>query len=179
MPKKLPENNGVKKFGGDTETHYTDEQKGKALAIVEINHWDIKKTAEQLGISERAIRYWLVQEEKYEQYREAMKRDFDMRLDAIVDQVIERMLAVIPDEKNLQTLANTLGIIIEKKVLLNDGEAGWKGGVDGASGSAQPTQIFDLKTQINVLLERAPAVIEMAKRIVGSDDPSNGSESKK
>lgn len=86
---------------------YSDAFVTEALIRLAINKYDYAKTAEQLQIPERTLRRW-------ENDENVLKKS----VPDLLDRAIERMLMVIPDKWNGHDWAVSLGILLDKYLLL-------------------------------------------------------------
>ena len=88
---------------------YSEAEVGEALIKLAVNKHDIKKTAKEIGISEKTLRRWA---------NDAPKKG----IGDLLERAIERMLLHIPTDWRGHDWAVALGILMDKWLLMQ-GEA--------------------------------------------------------
>ena len=133
---------------------YSDAEKTEAIVRLAINKYDYEKTAEQLRISDRTLRRW---------DKDAIKNG----VPELLERAIQRLLMVIPENMSGHDWSITLGILLDKWLLLQ----------------GEPTERTEnlLKTFGALTDDERQAVIHEAQEIVGSlsasgDYSGNGRE---
>jgi transposase-like protein len=99
---------------------YTDEQRASALAALEANAGDVRKTARELGIPEATLRLW--KQGKRHPEAAAMCAAKKAPLAEALREVARQLLESIPskiDESSLSQVAVAMGIAVDKAQLLD------------------------------------------------------------
>jgi hypothetical protein len=84
---------------------YSDAEVTEAMIRLAVNKYDYEKTAEQVGCTSRSLRNW--------------EKSFPKKsVPDLLERAIERLLMVIPEKMDGNTWAVTLGILIDKWLLI-------------------------------------------------------------
>jgi transposase-like protein len=151
---------------------YSDKEKGEILAIVEIQGWDIKGVAEDLGVGSYSIYRWLAESDRYEKYLTAKKREFAARIDEVIEKILNRMLEVIPDSTKLSELATTLGIAYDKRALATGDVTARTESEEKSLGLSQ----IEVKGQIAHVTRDIRKLVHQAERVAGIVEAGSGGE---
>jgi hypothetical protein len=84
---------------------YSDAEVTEAMIRLAVNKYDYEKTAEQTGVNERTLRRW---------DKNATKKG----VPELLERAIERLLMVIPSDMKGNDWAVTLGILLDKWLLI-------------------------------------------------------------
>lgn len=99
---------------------WTDQDKATALAALDANNGNVNRTAKQLHIAESTLRSWTNgrgTNSDVAVLHEVKKGELADRL----EEIAHRILNTLPDklkDANVQQLATALGIVLDKKQLL-------------------------------------------------------------
>lgn len=99
---------------------YSDNDKAAALAALDANGGNVNRTAKQLGLAESTLRSWTQGRGTHEvvaELREVKKADLSDRLTDIAHAILDTLPKKLKDA-SAQQLATALGIVIDKKQLL-------------------------------------------------------------
>jgi hypothetical protein len=118
---------------------YSDAFRSEAVIRLAVNKYDYEKTAEQLGITRKTLRKW---------DKEYPKKS----VPELLERAIERILSVIPSDMSGQDWAVTLGILMDKWLLIH----------------GEPTQRTEniMQTFGELTEDERRAVVEEAQQIV-------------
>ncbi len=98
--------------------HYSEEDKATALAVLAANNGDLRKTARDLGIPKSTLERWIyIQNTVVSAIADTKKKELSTELEELAYKIV----GVMPDKlasANLQQLATSLGITIDKMQLL-------------------------------------------------------------
>jgi hypothetical protein len=130
---------------------YSDTEATEALIRLAVNKYDYKLTAEQTGIDEKTLRRW---------DKNATKKS----VPELLERAIERLLMVIPSDMKGHDWSVTLGILLDKWLL-----------IQGEPTNRTESLIRGLK---DVTPDDRDAIIREAERIIaeavgGGDNQSN------
>lgn len=84
---------------------YDDNERAEALFALAVNRYDYQKTAKETGIAVKTLRRW---------DKDAPKKN----IGALLDRAIERLLSSVPNDLKGDAWAITLGILMDKWLLL-------------------------------------------------------------
>jgi len=122
---------------------YSESEIAEAMVLLAVNKYDYKKTADTLGISDRTLRRW---------DKDATKKG----VPELLERAIERMLMVIPDKMSGNEWSISLGILIDKWLLMQ-----------GAATSRTESIVTTLQEmqddEFDRVLEEAEQIIESAR----------------
>lgn len=126
---------------------YSDVEATEAMIRLAVNKYDYALTAEQLGISEKTLRRW-------------DKNVTKKGVPELLERAIERLLMVIPERMDGNTWAVSLGILIDKWLLVQ----------------GQATSRHELMRVLRIESEdEFSAVIREAEQILANSDGVNNS----
>lgn len=137
---------------------YSDEEKAEALAALDANDGDVRKTARSLAIPYTTLREWVThqQHDAVTNIRTQKKSDLAQRLEEIARELADAM----PDKiqaANLQQVATSMAIAIDKMQLLR-----------GAPTSISDIAIEQIADRIERMTDDERAILA---RQIGEGDP--------
>tara|TARA_Y100000310_G_C20078403_1_gene532646 strand:- start:98 stop:502 length:405 start_codon:yes stop_codon:yes gene_type:complete len=120
---------------------YSDAEKAEALICLALNKHSYEKTAEQTGISDRSLRRFA---------KTATKNGVPQ----LLERAIERLLMLIPENLGGQDWAITLGILMDKWLLLQGLPTERTEGILRRIEEMHDTELDDVLTEAERILAR-------------------------
>jgi len=111
---------------------YTEQQRIEALAQLELNGGNLKRTARNLNLPPATLRHWrddtldAMGDNAALSLMVPQKPDFVARLENVLNMLVDKIEAMVPDADNIRDTAVVFGIMADKHLDYRDGR---KGGV--------------------------------------------------
>ena len=131
-----------------TYNSYSRERKAEVLALVKANGGNVLRTADETGIPEPTICYWMRNAERFSEFQEQSETELAVKLDASVHKLINSIYDHDLDSAPLNHKSTAFGIVFDKLQLLR----------------GQPTSITE-----NAIGDSLTAIKVLAKNVNNQD----------
>lgn len=121
---------------------YSEAEVSEALIRLAVNKHDVKKTAAELGISEKTVRRWA---------KDAPKKG----VGDLLERAIERMLMHIPTDWSGSSWAIAIGILMDKWLLMQGEPTERTETIQREVAKLNPTERDELLSEARAIIDRA------------------------